>query len=508
VGPRNISQYLVVLAMMLAERRRAPRAKWLTDINFEPSNGGIVLNVSEGGLCFHSIAPIQRTTPIRFSLSLHNQRIHAAGELAWIDETEKTGGLRFTILPAEVREEIRNWTGQPATQVALGGASPSPIPSLRAFPATDFVRPAIKASDSAPTVVVSPRLKGPARLSEFSSGLGIGLFVSALVTAAFLFHSYRGQVGESIIQLGQRVAAKPQDQGETAPPMAQAVLQESRAISPPRTQTSFSQSEALRPQPPAKPQEAKPASAQPTITLPTPAGGPGPRLPAAADREMISSTPPLTSLPPIVVESNSYLIPGKLGPAPPLGPANSTGVHVDVSEKANVSDTSQMYFEVGKFKDQILADGSTDKLAQLGFHATVVQKGGVWRNSYYVLVGPYEDDREAKIARQSLVSRGFKPRPFERGSRDFTLSSGLTINNMRMPVGDCTIRWESYSSNVVVQFVQENNIVATADGNWVKRDVRYDRGAIAYTKNRDGSRNLLEIRFAGMSRALIFGKSS
>ena len=167
-----------------------------------------------------------------------------------------------------------------------------------------------------------------------------------------------------------------------------------------------------------------------------------------------------------------------------------------------------MYLEVGKFKDQPPASEVKDKLATLGFPASVTQKGRFWGNSYYVLVGPYDNDREAKAAHKSLTSRGFKPRAFERGSRAFAFSYVLTLNGARIPVGDYSIRWESYSSLVVVEFVQNNDIVATVDGKWAKRDTPYDRSAYAFTRYGDGSRNLVWIQFAGMRQTLIFDKSS
>ena len=68
-------------------------------INIEPSNAGSVLNVSDGGLCFHSIAPVQRSETIRFWFREHDHRIEVQGDLIWIDKNQKTAGLRFTNLP-------------------------------------------------------------------------------------------------------------------------------------------------------------------------------------------------------------------------------------------------------------------------------------------------------------------------------------------------------------------------------------------------------------------------
>jgi len=166
-----------------------------------------------------------------------------------------------------------------------------------------------------------------------------------------------------------------------------------------------------------------------------------------------------------------------------------------------------MYFEVGRFKDQFAAKQAQDKLTHLGFPAGVVQKSRFWSNAYRVIVGPYHDDAEAKIGQRSLLSHGFSPQPFERGSRNFSLSHVLTVNGKSTPIGECVVRWESYSSSVVVQFLQGKYLTVTVDAKWVPRGVRYDRAAYVYTKGGDGSRNLAEIRFAGMDRALVFKSS-
>ncbi len=76
-----------------------------------------------------------------------------------------------------------------------------------------------------------------------------------------------------------------------------------------------------------------------------------------------------------------------------------------------------------------------------------------------------------------------------------------------MRLEDCALSWETYSTHAMVTFAQENTIVATADGKWVKREIRYKRDAFVYRTNADGSQTLVEIQFAGMSHALLFDKS-
>jgi hypothetical protein len=86
---------------------------YLAYLSLPPNNGGIVVDVSEGGLGFRAIAPVQADGPIHFRFAIDSAaRIRAVGELAWIDEAGKVGGLRFTDLPDEVREQIRVWATQ------------------------------------------------------------------------------------------------------------------------------------------------------------------------------------------------------------------------------------------------------------------------------------------------------------------------------------------------------------------------------------------------------------
>jgi cell division protein FtsN len=510
--PKTLQQLVEELPMNGLERRLTPRTEWLADIHFEPNNGGIVLNLSEGGLCFHAIDPLQIDSTIRFSVSLHNQRIQGAGQLAWIDQAKRTGGLRFTGLPADARQQVRDWTTQPAISPSTDDASPHPVLPLRVFPATTAIQPEKKADFA----LVSSGRKGLVSLSGFSAGLGAGILVSALVAAAFSFHTYRRQFGASIIQFGERVAASPKTQAHTVLP---AVLPPSPAVSNPVAPIAFPQpSESVlqptpnppAPQPAPVPPKAKSEaeSVSPTISWLIADGGSRPKPPETTSSAPTTSTPP--SLPPanVTVPSYSYLVPSKLGPAPPLAPSSQPDVHAVVSGREDVASPSEMFFEVGKFKDQPPAGEVTDRLTKFGFHASVTQKGRFWGNSYYVLVGPYDNDRDAKAAHKSLSARGFKPRAFERGSRAFRFSYVLTLNGAHIPAGDCSIRWESYSSLVIVQFVQNNDVIATVDGRWTKRDVMYNQSAYGFTRSGDGSRNLVELRFAGMRQALIFDKSS
>jgi len=488
----------MIVPTMNPERRQTPRTivNRLAYINLESNNGAIVLNVSNGGLCFHSVDPVQRSETIHFWFLDHNHRIEADGKVAWMDETQKTGGLRFTALSTEGRLQIRDWISRPATPPPASGrpapsrSSPSELP---AFNASRPDRNAVGDS-SAPLEAPSPNIKAPALLSGFSGGLVFGILVSALVAAAFLLHAHRREFGNSLIQLGERLGAKYQPQ--TVSPAPNAVSPAPKATPLPERVPIHPLTKSVRPQQ-AKIEVPPPVSVTraPTITAS-----------ATATAPAISSQPPPTSLPTTSIEPDASHISDKVGTVPELGTASHPSGHAEDPREETAGSSSTRFLEVGKFHDVIWADKATDRLTQLGFHAIVIHRGHLWMNSYQVLVGPYGSEAEAEAAHQNLVSRGFKPRSYERGSRTLTFLSRLTVNGTHMPVGNFVISWESYIPDAIVKFEKDGSVLGTTEGKWVRRGVKYADDAVVYRKNSDGSRTLLEIRFAGMSQALVFDK--
>jgi PilZ domain len=114
-NPEGTARFYRQHAMMPPERRLSTRKtpEQLAYISLPSNNGGIVIDVSEGGLGFHAIGPVDADGPIHFRFAIDSaERVAAVGELAWKDKTGKTGGLRFTELPEEIRERIRLWAGQ------------------------------------------------------------------------------------------------------------------------------------------------------------------------------------------------------------------------------------------------------------------------------------------------------------------------------------------------------------------------------------------------------------
>src|ERR1700683_755881 len=119
--------------VMQLERRQSPRIKLhhLAYINLPAANGGIVLDVSEGGLSFHSVVPIEATDVVRFRLAVGTiKHLEATASVAWLDSTRKSGGVQFTSVPTEMRWPIEHWVragNSPAAQESQQSKPPETV---------------------------------------------------------------------------------------------------------------------------------------------------------------------------------------------------------------------------------------------------------------------------------------------------------------------------------------------------------------------------------------------
>ena len=99
--------------MNIQLERRLSARKTLGQLgHIGPNHGATVLNVSEGGLGFHAVPPVKQSRLVPFWFSANSSLIAGAGELVWIDKAKKTGGIRFTQLPASTHDQIRSWLNE------------------------------------------------------------------------------------------------------------------------------------------------------------------------------------------------------------------------------------------------------------------------------------------------------------------------------------------------------------------------------------------------------------
>jgi len=339
--------------------------------------------------------------------------------------------------------------------------------------------------------------------------------VSAFVVAMFslLTHSRAlgnplVQLGHSLVQLGEQLGAK--SSAELLSPAPPTNSQEPRFSAPAREPVSeISKATSAESQIVAAPIQAPRPDSLPTVTpavAESPRGeveGPASGIPA------LRLTPGRPLVPRMVVtptpDPDTSLLRAS---APEKELTNRLGVHIEPLKVEGTAKGSEKYLEVGKFKEKPLADKQTSRLSQLGFPVKLTQQARFAGKSYQVLVGPYGSDAEAEAVHKDLASFGFTPRSYERGSREFRLPRALEVGTRRLPVGDCVIRWESYTPDAIVTFEGDRDPRVIVDARWVKRGVRYAENAVVFQRNRDGFFNLLEIRFSGLGEALVLGKGS
>jgi hypothetical protein len=202
-----------------SDRRLTPRTKLveIAYIGMGPENGGLVLDVSDGGLSFHAVAPVRKAEIVRFLLSSQgHSRIEGAGEVVWTNEMKTVCGLRFTSLSAGAREYLNNWTDQSRmAQASRGrGLSIAPRPARRteeslaihASQSEAVAEPAFTISSAAEDYLSQPKARSIWR-EPILFWVMFGILGTALAVTAFI---YGVRVGKSAKSSVAQSAAAPE----------------------------------------------------------------------------------------------------------------------------------------------------------------------------------------------------------------------------------------------------------------------------------------------------------
>jgi TonB family protein len=122
------------------ERRVYPRQsiQSLAYVELGEGNGGIVLNVSEGGMAVQAIMSLMNDElpRVRVKLSHSNKGIEAEGRIAWSSDLRKLVGVEFVDLPQQARSLIQEWISLEAPREFPEGGSLGPMEKTGATVAT------------------------------------------------------------------------------------------------------------------------------------------------------------------------------------------------------------------------------------------------------------------------------------------------------------------------------------------------------------------------------------
>jgi SPOR domain/PilZ domain len=367
----------VVRPMTHEERRQYSRKtpNPLPHISLPDDNGGIVLDVSEQGLRFRATAPVEQSGPIHFCFTVNSNLVAGIGELVWIDQAKKMGGLRFTQLPYDALVQIRKWPRNANLRPGISKDLTLHIPAPEQFPASAVSRRGARAAFASKLASgVNRLLPGSFRsnaqknwlpavrntLMKLHSLSPEGHFqkqnrwllrttyalVLGIVFSTLVYVRHR-DAGELLIRMGTRLSGEV-----NAPAPAPAVASEG-----PRVENeSASQSKGDAPVAQALPQ---PVSADVGITaMEIPAGTPAPQ-------------------------------------------AQQTVVRLAKPEAPR----KELVLQVAALTQEVDARELTNRLRQRNFEAFV---GTLPVDSYYrVMVGPYADEASARIVLGKLKKAGF-----------------------------------------------------------------------------------------------------
>ena len=95
-----------------------------------------------------------------------------------------------------------------------------------------------------------------------------------------------------------------------------------------------------------------------------------------------------------------------------------------------------------------------------------------------------------------------------KNSGTMVLHYDAVLHGKALPAGKYVVEWKTHSPEATVQFVQRYKVVLFAEGRVERRHHIYERDSVVYNMEPDGSRSLIEIRFAGSDKVLVFDRNA
>jgi len=95
------------------ERRLRVRQRLddLIYLDIGADNGGIVLNLSEEGLRFQAVGPLEKQSELRLRIKIPGSqaRIDVIAQIAWLSDSKRQAGVRFLDVPSKGLAQIHEW---------------------------------------------------------------------------------------------------------------------------------------------------------------------------------------------------------------------------------------------------------------------------------------------------------------------------------------------------------------------------------------------------------------
>ena len=114
-------------ASHVPERRSQIRRRVLSleYLDLGDSNGGIIINLSEGGMYVQAVASLSADlfSSLSFRIPDSGYQVETNGRIAWVGESRKDAGIQFVDLPEQARLKIREWVAAENTAREDAGKS-------------------------------------------------------------------------------------------------------------------------------------------------------------------------------------------------------------------------------------------------------------------------------------------------------------------------------------------------------------------------------------------------
>jgi TonB family protein len=172
----NEARYTSYLASGSERRVHARRPmNGLAYVDIGSGNGGIVLNLSEGGLGFRAVGPLDRTGEVQFSIQLPScpERIEATAQVMWLGTSNRQAGAKFLNIAGEGKARIEEWIRSQEVLAGTWSETPpkprKPVSEIR--PRRDVAREPEAPETQVESADISPGAYGSsALLAELSKG--------------------------------------------------------------------------------------------------------------------------------------------------------------------------------------------------------------------------------------------------------------------------------------------------------------------------------------------------
>ena len=93
-----------------------------------------------------------------------------------------------------------------------------------------------------------------------------------------------------------------------------------------------------------------------------------------------------------------------------------------------------------------------------------------------------------------------------KNARTINLEHTIVVRGTQLPAGQYRVEWQTHSPEATVQISHNRNLVVSTDGRVEERAKPYYSDSVVYDTLPDGSVTLLEIRFAGSNKVLVFNR--